>query len=454
MKKILLAFSALTLSGCVLSDISYNSLLGQPENWSAPAAETVAAVESSDLKSWWTRFDDPALDQLVDLALTDSPDRLIAEARIAEARGLRRTAKSSLFPQVGLSGQAGREDTDSDMADYPDNFYEAGFDASYEIDIFGRNRKNLSAASEQVLEAQEQYHNISLSLIAEVTRNYIDYRAAQNQLRIAQKNLESQEKTLELIDELHFIGSAPRLDVERANNLVNTTRASIPEFQRQADNALLRLSVLVGVLPEALPEGLEQSAEIPGADVQPVLMAPAQVLAIRPDVRAAGHFLSANSVLADAAVADIFPTFTISGFYGIADNALSGSISPWSVALGAAVSLLDFGRIEGRIDAAKAREQQAYQMYRKTILTAVSEVETALNDYAHINQQRISLQLAYDSAGSALDLSQTLFKEGEVAFLDVLDAQRTANNAEAALVRAKAAQAESLTRLYKSLGVY
>ena len=454
MKKILLALSVFTLSGCVLSDISYNSLLGQPENWNTESAETIAAVENSNLKLWWTRFNDPVLDKLIDRALKDSPDRLIAEARIAEARGLRRTAKSALFPQIGVSGQVGREDTGSDADDYPDNFYEAGFDASYEVDIFGRNRKNLSAASEQILEAQEQYHGVSLSLIAEVTRNYIDYRAAENQLRIAHKNLDSQEKTLELIDELHRLGSSPKLDVERTNNLVNTTRASIPEFQRQANNARLRLSVLVGVLPEALPEDLDQSADIPGADVQPVLMAPAQVLAARPDVRAAGHFLSANTALADAATADIFPTFTISGFYGIADNALAGSISPWSVALGAAVSLLDFGRIEGRIDAAKAREQQAYQMYRKTILEAVSEVETALNDYAHINEQRISLKLAYDSADSALYLSQTLFKEGEIAFLDVLDAQRTANDAEAALVRAKAAQAESLTRLYKSLGVY
>lgn len=454
MKKIVLLSSIFMLGGCFLSTGPYHAPPAQPENWMGASAENVPSVNNEELKSWWLRFNDPVLNQLVDQALKDSPDRLIAEARIAEARGIKRSAKSYLFPQLGASGQAGREDPDVGTASYPDGFYEAGFDASYEIDIFGRNRKNLSAADERLLAAEEQYHDISLSLVAEITRTYIDYRAAQNQLSIAQKNLSSQEKTLKLIEDLYRLGSAPKLDVERTNNLVNTTRASIPEFERQADNARLRLGVLVGALPEAMPEDLKQSADIPGANVQPVLMAPAQVLAGRPDVKAAGHELSANTALAEAAAADIFPTFSISGFYGIADNAIASSVSPWSVALGAAVSLLDFGRIEGRIDAAKAREEQAYQLYRKTVLEAVSEVETALSDYAHINEQRISLQHAYDSASQSLELSRALFKEGEIAFLDVLDSQRTVNNAEAALISAQAAQAQSLTRLYKSLGVY
>ena len=124
------------------------------------------------------------------------------------------------------------------------------------------------------------------------------------------------------------------------------------------------------------------------------------------------------------------------------------------VAIGVAVNLLDFGRIEGQIDAARAREKQAFEQYRKTVLSAVVEVETALNDYARINEKLVSLEDAYTSADKALELSQTLYKEGAISFLDVLDAQRSANNAEAAVVSARAEQAESLTRVFKSLGVY
>jgi outer membrane protein TolC len=126
----------------------------------------------------------------------------------------------------------------------------------------------------------------------------------------------------------------------------------------------------------------------------------------------------------------------------------------WNVALGSAVSLLNFGRIEGQINAAQAREKQAFEQYRKTVLNAVSEIETALVDYTYINQQYISLESAYEAAKKSLDLSQLLYKEGEISFLDVLDAQRSTNNSESAMISAKSAQVESVVRLFKSLGVY
>ncbi len=302
--------------------------------------------------------------------------------------------------------------------------------------------------------AEAQYNDATLTLIAEVTRSYIDYRAAQNQVRIANKNLKSQERTLDLIRDLNRLGSAPRLDVERAINLVSTTRASVHGFEQQKENARLRLSVLTGALPAIVQSHLVSDAEIPGAEVEPVLMAPAQVLALRPDILAASATLAANTSLSEAATAELFPSFTISGFYGIADSALLNAANPWNVGLGAAVSLLDFGRIEGRIDAARAREKIAYEQYRKTILAAVQDVESAISDYAHIEEQTVSLLRAYKSAEKALELSEVLFKEGEVSFLDVLDVQRNANAAESAVIEAKAAKAESLTRMFKSLGVY
>ena len=454
MQKITLFSGLFLLSACVAQAPYLPPLQLEPKNWSQEQSKDVETVDTNALTAWWMKFNDPVLDELVKRALKGSPDRLIAKAKIEEARGLRRSARSSLFPQISASGSTGREDTGSNAVPYPDSFYEAGFDASFEVDLFGRNRNNARASDLQLRASEAQYHDVSLTLVAEVVRSYIDFRAAQNQHRIAQKNLISQEKTLELIKDLHELGATPRLDVERAMNLVNTTRASLPEFERLSDNARLRLSVLSGDLPAILKPLLMGEAEIPGTEIAPVLMAPAEVLSVRPDVIAALANLEANTSLRKSATAELFPTFTLGGFYGIADNALVSSVQPWNIALGMAVSLLDFGRIEGRIDAAKAREVQAYHQYRKTILEAVTEVETALSDYANINQKRLSLKRAYENADKSLELSQTLYKEGEILFLDVLDAQRTVNNAESALISAKAQQAESLTRLYKSLGVY
>lgn len=455
MKKAYLFLSAtFLLSGCITDSLGDYKLDLSPASWSAKESADVKSVAPSELAFWWKRFNDPALDKLVARGLNESPDRLIAEARILEARGLRRTSRSALFPQLGASASAGREDTKSNFSSYPDNFYDARFDASYEVDIFGQNRKSFNASDSTLKAAEEDYRDVTLTLVAEITRNYIDYRAAQNQLRIASKNLVSQEQTLKLIQDLHRLGSAPRLDVERASNLVSTTRASLPEYKRQAENARLRLTVLTGILPEDLAPIIADDADIPGIHIEPILLTPAQTLTQRPDVRAAAQTLAANTSLAEAETASLFPTFTLSGFYGITDSALINSAAPWNIAVGAAVSLLDFGRIEGRIDAARAREKQAYEQYRKTVLTAVTDVETALIDYSHIKEQYESLKSAYASAEKSLELSKALYKEGEISFLDVLDAQRTANDAEAAMVTATAAQSESITRLFKSLGVY
>ncbi len=453
MKKIILLTTCVFLSGCFKGGLDL-SAPDRPQLWTAKNSESVNVVEAPTLKNWWQGFNDPVLNQIVELTLAQSPDRLTAEAKILEARGLRRSSRSGLFPQIGASGNSGRQESGVDGAGSIDDFYEAGFDASFEIDIFGRNRNTYSAAGARLDAAEASYRDVTLTLIAETVRTYIDYRAAQNQYRIALKNLQSQEKTLTLIQDLNRLGSAPRLDVERTENLVNTTRASLPEFMRQAENAKLRLSVLTGGLPAMLAPVLSPDAEIPGSDALPVLMAPAQVLALRPDIRVAEKNLLESTKLAEAATAEFFPVFNIAGFYGIADGGLVSNANVWNVALGAAVTLLDFGRIEGRIDAARAREMQAYQQYRKAVLAAVTEVETALNDYAFINERRVSLEKAFANADNSLTLSQTLYKEGEISFLDVLDAQRNANNAESVLVGARAAQAESLTRLYKALGVY
>ena len=449
-KYILLLSSSALLSGCITSGSEFPKIK-TPQFWKNQTNVEIPVIKTALLKNWWFKFEDPTLNKLVDLSLSDSPDRLIAKARIEEARGLRRSTRSSLFPQIGASASEGRQNNTGDGSD---NYHDARFDASYEIDIFGKNRKASKAADAKLNALKAQYHDITLTLIAEVTRSYIDYRAFQKQTAIAEKNLDIQIKTLELIRQQRQFGEAPQLDVERAENLVNTTKASIPEFQRLANNAKLQLTVLTGKLPNTLSPIVEKKADIPIGSIKPVLAAPAQVLTSRPDILAANETLLENTALAESVTAELFPTFSVSGFFGIAENTLTSSTSIWNIAIGTAVSILDFGRIEGRIDAARARETQAFQSYRRTILAAVSEVETALTDTTHIDEQRNSLKKAYDNAEKALHLSEALYKEGQISFLDLLDAQRTVNDADTNLVDIESKYSKSLVRLYKSLGIY
>ncbi|QBG47615.1 TolC family protein [Verrucomicrobia bacterium S94] len=447
MKLNILWILPLLLTGCVTRQELPE--LKQPGKWEVSAA----TVSTNELSVWWTSFNDPVLADLVETALTNSPQQRIAAARIREARGIRRSARAGLFPGFGISGDAGRER--EALTESTGNFYTAGFDASYEVDLFGRNRNTLDAADAQLRALEADLQWVELSLAAEVVRTYIDFRSAEKQRAIAEKNLKAQEDTLKLVEQQHTHGEAPRLDVERSESLVNTTRASIPEFQRLAENARLQLAVLLGLLPQEMPElNREAGVEIPGADVNALLLAPADVMAGRPDIRRAAAVLEADSALVDVSVAELYPTISLSGFFGFADGVLFDSARIWQGAVDGAVNLIDFGRIEGRIDAAEAREKQAYEQMRQTVLQAVANVESAMTDYARIRERRGSLEKAYENSARALKLSEMLFREGEVSFLDVLDAQRTANNADSALAAAEAEQAKSVVRLYKSLGIY
>lgn len=450
MKYFLLVSTSLLLSGCFLTSPDH-APVPAPAAWTSQSSAATTTPQS--LKGWWTGFNDPALNQLVDVALKGSPDRKIAEARVLEARGIRRSVKSSLFPQIGLSAQGGRG-SDANSNFDAGNFYQAGFDASYEIDIFGRNRNNTNAADAQLSARMAEYENASLTLVAEVARSYIEFRAAEKQVSIAHKNLESQQKTLDLVKQQKELGEAPQLDVERAEGLVNTTKSAIPEFSRQADNARLQLSVLTGEMPDKILPVLQSASSPTIAEIKPVLLTPVQIMETRPDIRAAQYELETQTSLTKAQIANIFPTITLGGFFGVADKVLIDPTKAWSTTINAAVSLLDFGRIRGGIDAQKAREMQAYELWRKTVLQAVTDVETALTDYAHINERLVTLQQAASNAQHSLDLSQQLYKEGEISFLDVLDAQRTLNNANADVVSAEEAQSLSMIALYKSLGVY
>ncbi len=455
--RLLLVLGSCTiLTGCLTDGPDY-APPEQPGKWQAKEdhqsfySQFSPAKEAKTLEAWWTLFNDPVLDRLVKTAMALSPDRAVALAKVNEARGIARTAFGGQFPQIGASASTDRSDSGSGS---PDNTYDAAFDASFEVDLFGKNRNASKAAKDSLEAMQAQFEDVTLTMVAEVSRTYVEYRFYEKQVSIARKNLESEKKTAGLIRQQNEVGEATRLDVERAENQVNNTNASIPQLKNQADSARLRLSVLTGLLPEYILQIVKEAQPIPKADVLPVLATPAEILNARPDIRAARASFAASTNTAASETANLFPSLTLSGLYGIADSAFVSSASVWSVALGAAVSLIDFGRIEGRVDVARAREEQAYHTLRKTVLEAVMDVEQSIVAYAHINEQKIALEKSLQNARKAQELSQQLYKEGEVSFLDALDAQRSVNSAELSASEAEYRQAIALIALYKSLGVY
>lgn len=439
---------------------------GKPQPLVAEKAETapqdqveaLAYAENREaLKGWWEGFADPVLDRLVMQALSTNSDRAAAAARIDEARGLRRSAWAALLPDLQANADKGRQDNGYyGMYD----FSSATLDASFELDLFGKNRKQAQAQDAGLQAAMATYYDASVTLVAEVALTYSEYRAAQKLAALAADDVVILDQRRGLEQALLAQGEGTQGGLEQIEAQLHSAQAAAAQAARLVDTARLALTVLVGVMPQEVSALLAPKADeavlaaVPGSDIKPLLLMPADVMTQRPDVQAAWANLAAQGALAESKAAEYFPSLSLSGFFGIAETALVSSATIWNVAAGAAVSVLDFGRLEGAVDAARAREKQAYEAYRKTLLAAVSEVETALSDYAHIHAGYVASSKAFENADRALGLAQALYQGGEVSQVEVLAARQTLNQASVALVEASLAQAQSVIRLYKAFGIY
>ncbi len=440
------------LAACSVPE-SVRETFKTPLSWTSSQSTKVEAAKPTELSQWWKSFHDEQLNSLIDQALAHSPDVKIAAAKIAETRGLFKTADAQLMPEVTAGAGANRQRS---LFLFPitGNNGNADFDASYELDLFGKNRSAAQAADAATRAAQGDYEWVKISLVAEVARNYIDMRAAEKQIRLAQKNLKTENETLELVDRQHQAGGTSEFDKERTALLVSQSQAQIADYQRQKEVYGLSLMTLTGLSQEELATHLAGSAEIPAIDARPAVLAPADVMANRPDILAANARLEEATSLTKSEAASVFPTISVGGMFGIAKTALVNTTSVWTIGANAAVSVLDFGRIQGRIDAASARETQAYELWRKSMLQAVQDVETSLTNVGRIQQQRVSLEHARDHATRAFSLAQVRYKAGDTSLLDVLDAQRQVIESDSQLINTEAQYAAAVIALYKALGQY
>lgn len=423
-------------------------------------ADPVVFASADPEAQWWKAFGDPVLDTLVSQALKANLDLKIAVARVAEARALFSEQKLDLAPHVTADGsyaKSKQQQPGSSGQRVESQTYRAGFDAGWEVDLFGRVGRGVEAAGAQAGAADADLRDAQVIAIAEVARNYLELRGAQARLRVAERNLATQRETLRLTKVRFDAGAGSPIDVASAQARLNATEAVIPGLVTAETRANYRLAVLTGQRPGALDALLARRE----ADVRPMVAAlpigeASDLLRRRPDVQAAERRLAASAALVGVATADLFPRVSVTGFVGFLSGTSSGfggaASKAWSVAPSISWPALDLGGAHARLRAARARDEAALANYDQTVLRALEDLENALVSYRQQQSQLKSLADQATASRRAAELARVQYQEGGIDFLVLLDAERTLLAAEDALSVAETAVNTDVVAIYKALG--
>jgi NodT family efflux transporter outer membrane factor (OMF) lipoprotein len=420
-----------------------------PAAWSQGAGARTAP----DLAQWWQRFNDPTLTALVAQALQANTSVKSAQAALLQARAQRDVQRANAGPSLGASASAQRSQNGN--ADAGSRF-QAGFDASWEPDVFGGNRATVNASEADARAAETSLADVQVSLAAEVAASYIELRGLQTRLTIARNNLALQTETLQITGWRNQAGLASSLDVEQSVASTEQTRAQIPALQTGVVQSLNALAVLTGQAPGALQAILGTPAAIPPAPVGLALAFPAETLRQRPDVRTAEHRISAALARVDAAEAARLPSFRLGGSLGLSALTLGTLTDGASVlrSLLASVSapLFDGGAARAQVRSQEAALEQARLGYQTTVLTALKDVEDALVALQGDSERLARLQAASTAAANAELLARQRYQSGLIDFRTVLDTQRTLLSTQDSVASTQATLSADHVRLYKALG--
>ena len=446
---------ALLLQGCahrapVASETPGAAL---PVAWNAPLPAGVAVLpQADDLARWWERFGDPQLSALVAQALQAHPSALSAQAALRQARAQARVQAAGMLPDVSLSGSAQRSRSGGQTG----NSFQVGLDAGWEPDLFGRLDAGVQASQADARAAQASLEQVHVSLSAEVALQYISLRSLQQRLAIAQRNLETQQQTLQITDWRVQAGLATSLVAEQARAAAEQTAAQVPQLQASLAQARHALAVLTGQAPAALDAALAAPQAVPQPSQALALDIPADTLRQRPDVRVAQERVQAALARVSQADAARYPSLRLSGSLGLRAltlGALGDSASLVHSLLGSvAVPLFDGGATQAQVQVQQAALEQARQAYQLAVLTALKEVEDALVALQGEAARLAHLQQATQAAGNAALLAQQRYASGLIDFASVLETQRTQLATQDALATSQANLGSNHVRLFKALG--
>jgi outer membrane protein, multidrug efflux system len=423
-----------------------------------PSVATAGPVQPA---AWWRTFNDPELTKLVEQALGANLDVQVAEARLRQARAARGVVAGGLWPSVSGSVSYDRVHSPANGSTTVDgtgdhDLYQAGFDAVWELDIFGGLRRNVESANAVIQAAQEGLRDAQVSLAAEVALNYVQLRGFQQQLVVAKENLKDQQHTASITRQKLRAGFVGTLDVDNADAQVATTESQVPLLQVSAQQAIYALSVLLAQPPSYLLKELSTTQPLPVTPPEVPIGLPSDLLRRRPDIREAEAQLHAATAQIGVATADLFPKFSLTGNIGWQSNLLHNWLtdSNRSSSFGPAMSwgIFQGGSIIANIQQQRSIRDQAFLTYRKTVLTAFQDVENALYAYDKEWVHRRALSDAVTASSKAVAVSMQLYRAGQTDFLNVLQAQATLYTSQSALVQSNSNVCQDLIALYKALG--
>ncbi|QPK64754.1 efflux transporter outer membrane subunit [Methylomonas sp. LL1] len=456
----LISLSASLLSACAVGPDYQMPATNPPDAFAnaSPGGFSGHAVEIS----WWKSFNDAQLTALVEQALAHNYDLQAAQANLREARALYLESGLNLAPTI--TSHANYTESKRSVGSMNNRafvprelkLYSTGFDAFWEVDFFGRVRRSVEASSDEVDAQEASLRDVGVSLIAEVARNYFELRGLQRQLAVAEQNAANQAQTLEMTRVRAENGRGTQLDVARAQAQLDGTRATVPSFSAAINRAIHRLSVLGGLMPDALTRQLSQAMPLPKAPDIVAIGNPADLLRRRPDIRMAERALAAATSRIGVATADLFPRVTFVGNISLEAMTLSGlgaaGSEAYSVGPRISWAALDLGRIYARIKAADARAEASLANYEQTVLNALEETENALISYSQERNRRELLASAAQASEQAHQLAHLRYREGVDDFLTVLDSEQRLLQDQRQLTQSETATATALTAVYKALG--
>ncbi len=436
----------------------------------AAASADQAAAPAPDLATWWRALNDDELNSLVDRAIKSNLDLEIALDRLQQARTYEAVVLGYALPGVEASAAAGRG-TGSDLtkgraatalrsADTSAGLQHintiVGFDAVWELDLFGKFRRQFEAARADTQAARAARYGVLISVVADVVRAYVDLRGLQVRAGILHKASDVLRESLRIVNIRYERGITNELDVALATRELATREAQIAPVEAQANAAQYTLAVLVGEYPESMAQELSAPDLIPSMPSPTAPGAPLDLLKRRPDIQQAERELAAATARIGVATANLFPQVAVIGSIGSQGQgwgtAPSMSRHIWSFGPGAMWPLLDFGALDAQVDIADLAARASMVNYRRTILNAVRQVDTSLDAYDAQEVRMKQLSVAMMAGERAVDLATRRYNRGLTDFLNVVDAERQFYDLQEQYATAQVAQGEQFVQLYKSLG--
>jgi len=471
MKRLLgLLVSGAVLAGCAVGPNYHAPRTSPPKEFAAgvPSASAASSAPAVDLAQWWRALKDPELDSLIERAIRANPDIEIALARLQETRYQVAAMTSAILPEVGVGG-GGAHGTGSDLARgrAPQTLVSAentprsgqiqqivGFDAGWEIDLFGKYRREIEAAKYDAQAAAWTRNAILISAVADVARSYVDMRGLQMRLAIMRQDIESAQQFRDLAETRYERGLTNELDVTLANRELASLQSEVAPLAAQMNAVEYNIAVLLGEYPEELHTELSEPGLIPDLPqaIEPGL--PLELLKRRPDIQEAERQLGAATARIGVATADLFPRLAVTAGAGDQSARIGNAPSThiWSVGPAVYWPLLDFGALDASVSVADLQAHERLVSYKRTVVDAVRDADTAIGNFASEEERLKDLDVAMVASARAVSLASQRYDRGLTDFLNVIDAERQQYALENEYAATEQSAADAFVSLYKALG--